>query len=121
MYLPIAAVRVTSSGEYYLQKSSKDLVFVSLEFPSRVVYNIYASWLAPDKIRKTTIVGSKGMVVFDDVNKTETLKFFDRRIDVGLLHSTPQYSDHQLVVNIGDVSIPAVEQSEPLKNQLLIL
>lgn len=109
--------KVTAVGEYYLQKDIKDFVFVSLTFPSRFVYNIYVSWIAPEKIRKTTIVGSKCMVVFDDVNKSESLKIYERKFDTDLLGSTPEYSDHQLIVSIGDVRIPKLDQGEPLKIQ----
>lgn len=109
--------KVTAVGEYYLQENIKDLVFISLTFPSRVIYNIYASWIAPEKIRKTTVVGSKGMVVFNDVDKSESLKIYERKFDKNLLDSTPEYSDHQLIVSIGDIRIPKIEQTEPLKSQ----
>jgi len=111
--------RVTAVGEYYLQKDIKDFVFVSLTFPSRIVYNIYVSWIAPEKIRKTTIVGSKGMAVFDDVDKTESLKVYERKFDTNLLDSTPKYSDHQHIVSIGDVRIPKIDHGEPLKYQAM--
>lgn len=108
---------VIAVGEYYIQKGIKDIVFVSLKFPSRLIYNFYTSWIAPEKIRRTSVVGSKGMAVFDDVNKSEILKIYKRTINSGLLDSTPAYHDHQLVVSVGDVHVPKVEQSEPLKNQ----
>jgi predicted dehydrogenase len=76
------------------------------------------SWYSPEKIRETLVVGSKKMVIFDDVNKSETIKIFERILDKGLLNSTPRYSDHQLIVKEGDIYIPRVEQSEPLKNQV---
>jgi predicted dehydrogenase len=109
--------KVTAVGEYYLQENIKDLVFINLTFPSRVIYNIYASWIAPEKIRKTTVVGSKGMAVFNDVDKSESLKIYERKFDKNLLDSTPEYSDHQLIVSIGDIHIPKIEQTEPLKSQ----
>jgi len=109
---------VFAIGEYYIQDNIKDLVFLSMRFPSRIIYNAYSTWIAPEKIRKTTIVGSKGMAVLDDVNKQEPLKIYERAINKALLDSTPEYTDHQLVVNIGDTYIPKITQSEPLKNQV---
>jgi len=108
---------VSVEGESYIQNNVEDLVFVNLKFSKNVIYNIYASWLAPEKIRKITVVGQKGMVVFDDVNKSEMLKIYERNIDKTLLNSTPEYSDHQSIVTIGDIFIPQIEQCEPLKNQ----
>ncbi|NQT23553.1 MAG: Gfo/Idh/MocA family oxidoreductase [Candidatus Omnitrophica bacterium] len=109
---------VTAVGEYYIQKKVEDMVSVSLRFPSRVIYKIIASWIAPEKIRRTTVVGSKGMAIFDDVNKAEPLKIYERSINKDLLDSTPEYSDHQLVVKMGDVYLPKVVHSESLKNQV---
>lgn len=109
--------KVTAEGESYIQEGVPDLVFLTLKFPSGVLCNIHASWIAPEKIRKVTLVGSKGMAVFDDVNKSEGLKIYEREIDRSLLDSTPAYTDHQTIVRIGNIYIPKVEQSEPLKNQ----
>lgn len=109
---------VSAEGASYLQENVEDMVFLTLKFPNKVIYNIYASWIAPEKIRKTTVVGSDAMVVFDDVNKSEMIKIYDRKINKELLNSTPEYSDHQSIVSIGDVHIPMIEQAEPLKNQV---
>lgn len=114
--LPIS---VTVEGESYIQKGIEDLVVLTLRFSQKIICTIYASWLAPEKIRKVTVVGSKGMAVFDDVNKTEMLKIYERKINSNLLNTTPQYSDHQNIVSIGDVYIPHIKQSEPLENQAL--
>ncbi len=107
---------VVAEGGSYIQEGVEDLVFLTLKFPGGVVCNIHATWIAPEKIRKTTFVGSKGMAVFDDVSKSEMIKIYEREIDKGLLDSTPKYTDHQSIVRMGDIRIPNVEQSEPLKN-----
>jgi len=107
---------VTAMGGSYIQENIEDLVFVSLKFPNGVIYNINASWIAPEKVRKTTVIGSKGMAVFDDVNKSEMLKVYEREIDKNSLNSTPKYTDHQSIVIMGDIYIPKIEHSEPLKN-----
>lgn len=109
--------KISAEGESYIQKGVADLVFLTLKFPKGVLCNIHASWIAPEKIRKINVVGSKGMAVFDDVNKSEMLKIYEREIDVSLLNSTPKYTDHQTIVRVGNVYTPKVDQSEPLKNQ----
>ena len=109
---------VTAEGASYIQKKVDDIVILSLRFTNGVLCNIRASWIAPEKIRKITVVGSKGMAIFDDVNKSEVLKIYEREIDGSLLNSTPDYIDHQAIINIGDVRIPKIEHSEPLKNQV---
>ncbi|WP_445475522.1 Gfo/Idh/MocA family protein [Methanococcoides methylutens] len=109
---------VSAEGVSYIQANVEDVAFLTLKFPNNVIYNIHSSWFAPEKIRKTTAVGSSSMIVFDDVNKSETIKIYDRSIDKSLLDSSPEYSDHQSIVSVGDIHIPLVEQSEPLKNQV---
>jgi len=109
---------ISAKAEPYIHENVEDLVFLTMTFPGNVLYSIHASWLAPIKTRKLTVVGSKKMIVFDDVNKDESVKVFERRIELQSLNTTPLYSDHQLVVRMGDVSIPQIEHSEPLKNQL---
>ncbi|MFN4133670.1 MAG: Gfo/Idh/MocA family protein [Candidatus Hadarchaeales archaeon] len=110
-------VEIAANGESYIQKGVPDVVFLSMRFPGGIFSNIHATWIAPEKIRKVTIVGSRGMAVFDDVNKSEMVKIYEREIDKSLLDSTPEYIDHQSIVKIGNVYIPPVDQSEPLKLQ----
>lgn len=109
---------VNARGECYIQNGIEDLVFLTLNFPNKIICNIIASWFSPEKIRRTNVVGSEKMAVFDDVNKSEMIKIYERKIDKELLDATPEYSDHQLIVRFGNVLIPRIEQSEPLKNMV---
>lgn len=111
-------ISVSCSGESYLQDGTEDYVNVTLKYPNKINFSIYASWFCPEKTRKITLVGSKKMVVFDDINKTEMIKIFEKSLNLTLLNSTPEYVDHQMIVRQGDTRIPYIEQSEPLKNQV---
>lgn len=110
-------LKVFAQGGRYIQENIEDFVDLSLQFPDNVFCSIYASWLAPEKIRKLIVVGSKAMAVFDDVNKSEMLKIYEREIDKSLLDSTPAYNDHQNIVNAGKIYTVDVKQTEPMKNQ----
>lgn len=105
-------------GGYYIQKDIEDFVSLNLSFSEDVICSIFASWFAPEKIRKLTIVGSNAMAVFDDVNKAEMIKIYKHEVNIGLLDSTPVYNDHQNIVNVGSIYIPTIKKSEPLKNQV---
>jgi predicted dehydrogenase len=109
--------RVFAHGGRYIQNSIEDFVDLTLRFRDGVFCSIYASWLAPEKIRKLTVVGSRGMAVFDDVNKAEMLKIYEREINKSMLDSTPDYNDHQHIVRVGDVYTVDIKQSEPMRNQ----
>jgi len=69
------------------------------------------SWLDPHKVRKITIVGSKKMVVFDDMEASEKLKIYDK--GVGSL-SYDSYGEY-LSLRFGDITIPNIKMVEPLR------
>jgi len=106
-------------GGDYLQKGVEDFVSVNLKFKNKVFASINASWFAPEKIRRMTIVGSKGMVVFDDTDKQSPLKFFVREINTNPLNVTPEYHDHQNILTIGEMYKIPIAMKEPLKEQVL--
>jgi len=110
---------VFCKGMHYIQDGVEDIIFLSMQFYNNIIFNVYASWIAPEKTRKITAVGSNCMVVYDDVSKSEKIKIYDRKLDKTLIDSTPAYHDHQMVVRMGNVRIPKVVQSEPLKNLVL--
>lgn len=105
-------VEVTARGESYLNPKIEDVVFVTVKFKNKVISHIHASWLDPHKIRKLTIVGSKKMVVFDDMAGTDKIRLYDKGVDRFVSGST--YQDF-LTLREGDVHIPHVDMIEPLK------
>jgi predicted dehydrogenase len=104
-------VSVSARGESYLQKDVEDVVFVNMKFANRRMAQLQVSWLDPHKIRKITIVGSKKMVVFDDVESTEKLKIIDKGV-TGV--SYDNYGD-SLTLRFGDINIPYINMTEPLR------
>jgi predicted dehydrogenase len=112
-------VEVYTNGGAYIQKDIEDFVNLNLKFRNNINCNINATWFAPEKVRKLIVVGSKAMVVFDDINKAEMLKIYKREVNGNLLNTTPTYYDHQNIITMGDIYIPNIKQSEPLKNQVL--
>lgn len=101
---------VSAHGESFLQKNVEDVVFVTLRFKSNKIANIQLSWLDPHKVRKTTIVGSKKMVVFDDVDPSEKIKVYDK----GVTFPTVSYYE-SLQPRVGDIWIPRIQMKEPLQ------
>jgi predicted dehydrogenase len=70
--------------------------------------------LDPHKIRKITVVGNKKMVVFDDMESAEKIKLYDKGVDAPPAYET--YGEYQ-TLRIGDIIIPRLRMSEPLKNE----
>jgi predicted dehydrogenase len=105
-------VNVSARGACYLQRDIQDVVFVNLKFKGGIVAHIQLSWLDPHKIRKTTIVGSKKMVVLDDMETSEKVKIYDKGVQVN--SSYESYGEY-LTLRFGDVLIPKIDMTEPLK------
>jgi predicted dehydrogenase len=104
-------VAVTAHGESYIQKGIEDVAFLSLRFSDGKMANIHLSWLDPHKLRRITIVGSKKMVVFDDMEASEKLKVYDKGVK-NLSYDT--YGEY-LSLRFGDITIPSIKIAEPLR------
>jgi len=102
---------VTAHGESYIQKGIEDVVFLGLQFSDGKMANIHLSWLDPHKLRRVTIVGSKKMVVFDDMETSEKLKIYDKGVK-NLSYNT--YGEY-LSLRFGDITIPGIKMIEPLR------
>ncbi|MBI4723155.1 MAG: Gfo/Idh/MocA family oxidoreductase, partial [Candidatus Stahlbacteria bacterium] len=104
--------KVIAVGASYLQAEIPDVVFLTLHFDNDIVSNIHLSWLDPHKVRKITIVGSKQMVVFDDMASTEQVRLYDKGVDY-----KPDFKSYAeaLTLRSGDIVIPNIGTQEPLK------
>jgi predicted dehydrogenase len=91
-----------------------DVAFVTLEYGSGLIANVELSWLAPSKLRRTVIVGSKRMVVYED-GSAEAIKIYDRGVD----YKDPEsFGEYQLSYRSGDILSPKLSNDEPLALQL---
>lgn len=93
-------------------QDSPDVAFITLEFPSGVLAQIHLSWLAPAKLRRTTISGSKKMAIYDDTAGPEAIRIYDQGVEPS---SPDTYGEFQLSYRRGDITIPFLEASEPLR------
>ena len=105
-------VEAQARGECYVRPTVEDVVFGYLKFPSGVVAHLHLSWLDPHKTRKLTVVGSKKMVVFDDMETDRKVTIYDK--SVSLPRSTDSYGEY-VSVRFGDISIPRIPNDEPLR------
>lgn len=109
--------RVSARGFTYLQHGLPDVAFLTIEYPGGVACNIHVSWLDPQKVRRITFVGSKKMVVYDDVSADAKLLVYDKGVDKVPPQpaTSPGYADFHLQVRSGDLLVPRVEFPEPLR------
>jgi predicted dehydrogenase len=90
------------------------VAFVTMEFASGVIANVELSWLAPSKLRRTVIVGSKKMVLYED-GSPEAMKIYDH----GVVYEDPEsFGEYQLSYRTGDIVTPKLASYEPLLSQV---
>jgi predicted dehydrogenase len=87
-----------------------DVAFINLEFPSSTIANVELSWLAPSKLRRTTVIGSRKMLVYDDMS-AEPVRVFDSGVS---LRDPETYGEYKLTYRTGDIVSPRIDVGEPL-------
>jgi predicted dehydrogenase len=113
-WLGEAPESITATGRDSIVQGIHDVAFMSLQFPSGVVANVELSWLAPSKLRRTAIVGSNKMVVYED-GTPEPVRVFDR----GVVYKDPKtFGEYQLSYRSGDILSPRIAATEPLVAEL---
>ena len=114
-------ITVKRQGMAYVQKGIDDVVFLNITYPNRVLANIHVSWLDPHKIRRMTIVGSKKMVVYDDIAENKIM-IYDKGIDrMAVLGEHMDFDNPNTFTfnqRSGDVIMPKIKWIEPLKTEI---
>jgi len=139
--------RVACYGQCFLQPGVEDVAFLTLEFsplggasgdptwsPGRLaggarrMAHIHVSWLDPNKVREVVVVGTRKMVVYDDVDPDHMIQVYDKGVDrvqqaldggAGDPRERAEtYGEFQLLLRTGDLTIPKIKFTEPLRNEL---
>ncbi|NJN19740.1 MAG: Gfo/Idh/MocA family oxidoreductase [Oscillochloris sp.] len=106
---------VSATGSACVFDSIHDIVYMNLTFGSGVTAHIRVSWLDPNKTRRITVVGSKKMVVYDDVETSEKIKIYDKGVERPPYTET--FDDFQCSYRSGNVHIPQINFTEPLRQE----
>jgi predicted dehydrogenase len=105
---------VRCQGASCLNGQVEDVIFLTLNFAGNLLCHVHASWLDPSKTREMTVVGSRKMVVYDDVSAEGKVRVYDkgafRKGDV-------TYGDYQYKLHSGDILIPRLDLREPLQEE----
>lgn len=112
---------VTVHGMDYVQPGIPDVVFMNIKYPGKIMANIHVSWLDPQKVRRMIVVGSKKMVIYDDV-ADEKIAIYDKGID--RMAALGEHMDYDYPSGMpfnhrsGDVLLPKIQFEEPLKVEI---
>jgi predicted dehydrogenase len=115
-----APLAVSRQGMAYMQDNIEDVVFLNVEYPGKIMANIHVSWLDPQKVRKMIVVGSKKMVVYDDI-ADDKIAIYDKGIDKKAVLGQNMDYDHprgpEFDYRSGDILLPQVKFIEPLRTE----
>jgi predicted dehydrogenase len=106
--------RVSAVSRACVIPGTPDVAFVNVEYASGTIAQLELAWLAPSKLRRTAIVGSERMVVYDDTS-AEPVRVFDAG---ATLRDPASFGEHQLSYRTGDIVSPRVDAIEPLLEQM---
>ena len=108
-------IGVNCRGSAHVTPGIEDVTTMCLTFAKQRSAIIHSSWLDPRKVREMTIVGSKRMIVYDDLAPLEKIRVFDMRVERPLHYDT--FGGFQYAYHYGDMHAPYIKQEEPLKTE----
>lgn len=106
---------VNCQGKAHVNPDIEDVTSMTLNFDNEGFATIQSSWLDPNKIREMTFVGSKRMLVYNDLEPAETIKIFDKRVETPPYYDT--FAEFHYSYHYGDMYSPYLKQYEPLKRE----
>jgi len=112
-------ISVNGQGKGHYRKDIEDVATITLNFHNGTIAFVHSSWLDPNKVRRTTIVGSKKMLIYDDIEPQEKIKIYDKGVDAPP-YAPPYYDTFAEFVfsyRSGDIYIPRIDDYEPLRNE----
>jgi predicted dehydrogenase len=99
----------SARGESYMRPGIEDVVFGFMRFPSGLSAHLHLSWLDPHKERRFTVVGSKRMATFDDMDMERKVTLYDKGFD----EKIQSYGEY--IMRSGDIWSPRIPNAEPLR------
>lgn len=105
-------VAVAAAGASHGGSPTENIAYVTVRYAGSLLGHIHVNWLAPAKVRRTIVGGSKRMLIYDDMETSEKLKVYDKGFSVS---SSPE-DEYQLLINYrtGDMHAPHLETREAL-------
>jgi len=103
---------IQATGACFVQSDIEDVVFLMIGFPSGALAHAHLSWLAPSKLRTMTVIGSKKMILYDDVQAVEKVKVYDQGVE--------KLSGEELrrSYRAGDIHSPRIAVTEALQLEM---
>jgi predicted dehydrogenase len=117
-WLERPVTHIAVAGQSIFQDGVPETAFLTVTFSGGTTANVQISWLAPRKMRQMVVVGSKRMVQYDDNSSDESVRIYDRGLDVSTVEAPATFGEYKLTYRSGDIVVPRIEAGEPLGLEL---
>ena len=104
---------ISCQAKAHVQKGKEDVAFITLNFDGGKIAHLHVSWLDPAKVRKMVVVGSKKMLIFDDIREGETVRIIERAAKVHGEAKT--FQEFKMSYHQGETRVIPIDKKEPLK------
>src|SRR5262249_50611037 len=95
---------VSAIGTSHVKGGLENIAYVTILFDDSLIAHVHVNWLAPVKVRRSLIGGSRKMIVYDDLEPSEKVKVYDQGVT---LQNGPGAAYQMLVdYRIGDMWAP---------------
>ena len=111
-------VGLSAIGSCHIETGIENIAYVILKFADEFIAHFHFNWLAPVKIRRTLLAGSKKMIVYDDIEPTEKIRIYDKGVTKTAIESESDREDaYRTLVSYrtGDVWVPKLDGTEALR------
>lgn len=109
---------LTATGSCHIERGIENIAYVILKFSDEFIAHFHFNWLAPVKIRRTLLAGSRKMIVYDDIEPTEKIRVYDKGVTTSRINGdVDKEAAYQTLVSYrtGDVWVPKLDSTEALK------
>ena len=109
---------VSCLGSCKLDSRNEDTSYSTFKYKGGILAHAHASWLNPQKVRQITVIGSKKMALWDDLNLGHPITIYDSSIGLDQSYYSDSFASHRLSYNRGDVVMPSIPSNEPLLEEI---
>jgi len=106
-------ISISATGVKHLETPHQNIAYVTVQFEGNLIAHFHLNWLAPVKVRRTMVGGSKKMIVYDDMENSEKVRVYDKGITQN--HDPERRAKMLTGYRNGDMLAPNLEDTEALR------
>lgn len=110
----ILPTQVSAFGAAHAGSRRENIAYLTMRYGPNVVGHVHVNWLAPAKIRRTIVGGSKQMLVWDDMQPSEKLLIYDKGVTIAPDDDPEKVYEELVSYRSGDVLAPRLDDREAL-------